>query len=62
MNIGLALLLIAVFLISAVSFLGGAVLKYAVTEGEWGSLDIEATGTLLLLVGIVGFVVFLGCS
>ena len=56
----LGILSVVVFLASAVSLLGGAVLKYAVNEGEVGGLDIEATGTLLLLAGILGFLLFIG--
>jgi Zn-dependent protease with chaperone function len=55
----LGILVIIVFLASAVSFVGGAVLKYAVTEGSAYGIDIQATGTLLLLAGILGFLLFL---
>ncbi|HEV2771754.1 MAG TPA: hypothetical protein VGV57_02815 [Thermoleophilaceae bacterium] len=34
----------------------GAILKYAITEGEIWFLDIEATGTILLLIGILALV------
>ena len=37
----------------------GAVLKYAITEGNIWFLDIQATGTILLLVGILGLVIAL---
>ncbi len=34
----------------------GAILKYAITEGEIWFLDIEATGTILLLIGILALI------
>ena len=35
----------------------GAILKYAITEGTlFGILDIQAAGTILLIVGILGLV------
>ena len=37
----------------------GAILKYAITEGNIWFLDIQATGTILLLVGILGLVIAL---
>ena len=37
----------------------GAILKYAITEGNIWFLDIQATGTILLIVGILGLVIAL---
>ena len=37
----------------------GAILKYAITEGNIWFLDIQATGTILLLVGILGLIIAL---
>jgi hypothetical protein len=34
----------------------GAILKYAITEGNLWFLDIQAAGTILLIVGILGLV------
>lgn len=34
----------------------GAILKYAINEGEIFFLDIDATGTILLLIGILTLV------
>ncbi len=59
MKVFLGILTTVVFVVSALSFLGGAVLKYAVTEGNVGGIDIQATGTILLLGGILGFLLFL---
>ena len=34
----------------------GAILKYAITEGNLLFLDIQAAGTILLIIGILGLV------
>ena len=34
----------------------GAILKYAITEGNILFLDIQAAGTILLVIGILGLV------
>jgi hypothetical protein len=34
----------------------GAILKYAITEGNLLFLDIQAAGTILLVIGILGLV------
>jgi hypothetical protein len=34
----------------------GAILKYAITEGKLLFLDIQAAGTILLVIGILGLV------
>jgi hypothetical protein len=34
----------------------GAILKYAITEGNIFFLDIQAAGTILLVIGILGLV------
>jgi hypothetical protein len=34
----------------------GAILKYAINEGEIFFLDIDAAGTILMIVGIIGLV------
>jgi hypothetical protein len=60
MNVVFGLLLSVVFLASVTSVLGGAVMKYAVTEGRHrGGLDTEAAGTILLVGGIFGFILFI---
>ena len=61
MKVLLGILATVVFLASAVSVLVGAVLKYAVTEGEVGGVDVEATGTIVLLGGILGFLLSSVC-
>ncbi len=34
----------------------GAILKYAITEGNLLFLDIQAAGTILLVIGVLGLV------
>ena len=58
MNIGLALLLIVIFLASAASLLGGAVVYYGTTEGVANGINTSAVGSVLMLFGIAGFVLF----
>ncbi len=60
MKVVLGILLVVVFLASAVSLVGGALMKYTLTEGVVGGVDTQAAGTLLLLAGILGFLLFLG--
>jgi hypothetical protein len=39
----------------------GAIFKYAINAGElFGVLDIQVTGTILLLIGILGLVLAIG--
>ncbi len=54
----MSLLLIAVFVISAVLVPVGAILKYAVDEGERIGIDVDATGTIFMLAGFLGFGLF----
>lgn len=50
MPLGTSIVLIAV----------GAILKYAVTYGSlFGILDIQVTGTILLIIGIIGLIISL---
>lgn len=41
---------------SIVLITAGAILKYAITEGNLLFLDIQAAGTILLVIGILGLV------
>ena len=41
---------------SLVLITAGAILKYAITEGNIFFLDIQAAGTILLIIGILGLV------
>ncbi len=41
---------------SIVLITAGAILKYAITEGNLLFLDIQAAGTILLIIGILGLV------
>ncbi len=54
----MSLLLIAVFVISALLVPVGAILKYAVDEGEGIGIDADATGTIFMLAGFLGFGLF----
>ncbi len=53
-----ALLLIVVFTISAFSLVGGSVLYFAVDLGSAYGVNASSLGASLLLVGLVGFLLF----
>jgi len=57
-RLGMSLLLIAVFVISALLVPVGAILKYAINERDVPGIDVDATGTIFLLAGFLGFVLF----
>jgi len=57
-RLGAALLLIVVFAISAFSLAGGSVLYFAVDLGSAYGVNVSTLGASLLLVGLVGFLLF----
>lgn len=57
-RLGMSLLLLAVFVISALLVPVGAILKYAINERDVPGIDVDATGTIFLLAGFLGFVLF----